>query len=55
MKMITGAILILAGTVLFSAWWIGKVLHMSIMTGDPGSGFPQSGETQAFSVNWNER
>ncbi|GEM_PF-4567723 len=39
MRMITGAILILAATVLFSAQWLGKVMHSSVITGSPESGY----------------
>ena len=39
MRMITGAILVLAATVLFSAQWIGQVMHNSTITGSPESGY----------------
>lgn len=38
MKMIAGAILILAATVLYSARWLGEVFHNSTTVGTPEAG-----------------
>jgi hypothetical protein len=38
MRMVSGAILILAAAVLFAAQWLGKVQHNSTVTGSPEAG-----------------
>jgi hypothetical protein len=35
MRMIAGCILILAGSVLLAAYWLGQVIHRSVVTGSP--------------------
>jgi hypothetical protein len=37
MRMLTGAILILAAAVLFAAWWLAKALHNAALGGTPES------------------
>ena len=39
MRMVCGAILILAAAVLFAAQWLGMVLHNSTVIGIPEAGF----------------
>jgi hypothetical protein len=39
MRMLTGAILILAAAVLFAAWWLAKALHNAALSGTPESGY----------------
>jgi hypothetical protein len=39
MRMISGAILILAAAVLFGAQWLGKVQHNSTVIGSPEAGY----------------
>ena len=39
MRMVSGAILILAATVLFAAQWLGKVMHNSTVIGSPEAGY----------------
>lgn len=38
MRMVTGAILILAAAVLFAAQWLGKVMQNSAVIGSPEAG-----------------
>jgi hypothetical protein len=37
MRMIAGAILILAATVVFTAYWMGRVVHTPAVSGSPES------------------
>jgi hypothetical protein len=37
MRMIAGSILILAAAVLVSAYWLGRVMHNSVVVGSPES------------------
>ena len=37
MRMIAGSILVLAATVLVSAYWLGQVIHNSVQAGSPQS------------------
>jgi hypothetical protein len=39
MRMVSGAILILAAAVLFAAQWLGKVMHNSTVIGSPEAGY----------------
>jgi hypothetical protein len=39
MRMVSGAILILAASVLYSARWLGDVMHNSVVAGSPEAGY----------------
>ena len=39
MRMVTGAILILAAAVLFAAQWLGRVMQNSAVIGSPEAGY----------------
>jgi hypothetical protein len=39
MRMVSGAILILAASVLFAAQWLGQVQHNSTVVGSPEAGY----------------